>query len=86
MEIYHGITLRAALIATGAVAVVTLVSLISVTAAVLLASALAAGGAIARVLLPVDKAFHIRRRSIDVATAMAFSIALLVLGLTTPLG
>lgn len=86
MEIYRGITLKAALIATGGVAVVTLVSLISVTAAVLLAAGFAAAGAVARVLLPVDKAFHIRRRSIDVATAMLFAIALLILGLTAPLG
>ncbi|WP_062380475.1 hypothetical protein [Demequina pelophila] len=45
----------------------------------------AGAGAVARVVLPMERAFTIRRRAIDVAVLTVLAAILLFLGLTTPL-
>ncbi|WNM23964.1 DUF3017 domain-containing protein [Demequina capsici] len=54
--------------------------------AVLLMAAACVAGAVARVVLPVDRAFSVRRRAIDVGMMVAFAAGLTFLGLTAPLG
>ena len=44
-----------------------------------------AAGAVARLVLPAERAFAVRRRAVDVAMMVAFMAALTFLGLTTPL-
>ncbi|MDN4471603.1 hypothetical protein [Demequina zhanjiangensis] len=76
------------------IAVLTLIGMAIVVAssllvgsmvAVLLMAAACAGGAIARIVLPVESAFAVRRRAVDVAVMVTFAAALGFLGLTAPL-
>ncbi len=60
--------------------------LIGVGRAVLALAVFAAAGAVARIVTPVDRAFSVRRRAIDVSVLVVLAAALGFLGLTTPLG
>ncbi|SEJ18485.1 hypothetical protein [Demequina mangrovi] len=58
---------------------------IGVDRAVLLLAVFAAAGAVARIVTPVERAFAVRRRAIDVGVLLVLAAALAYLGLTTPL-
>jgi len=77
-------------LAVGAVvvsfAIVAIAWLVDVQVAVFLFGALALGGAVARVVMPAQKAFAVRRRAVDVAMLGALGLALLFLAYATPLG
>ena len=71
----------------GVVGIVALgVATDNMRAAVVLMALFAAGGAVARVVLPVTRAFAVRRRAVDVSVLLVLAAALAFLGLTTPLG
>ncbi len=53
--------------------------------AVLIMAAACAGGALARILLPVESSFAVRRRAVDVTIMVSFAVGLGFLGLTAPL-
>ncbi|WP_062305089.1 hypothetical protein [Demequina subtropica] len=59
--------------------------LIGVGRAVLALAVFAAAGAVARIVTPVQGAFRVRRRAIDVGVLVVFALVLAFLGLTTPL-
>ncbi|WP_062518670.1 hypothetical protein [Demequina silvatica] len=76
-----------AVLVTVAVVAISLSGLIfGVDVAVLALAAFAAAGAVARIVMPVERAFQVRRRAIDVGVLVVLAAALLFLGLTTPLG
>ncbi len=78
---------RIAITAGIAVVLIALSGLvIGVKLAVLALAAFAAAGAVARVITPVERAFAVRRRAIDVGVLAVLAVGLLWLGLTTPLG
>ena len=78
---------RIAVLAAIAVVVIALSGLVvGVKVAVLALAVFAAAGAIARVITPVERAFAVRRRAIDVSVLGFLAIGLAWLGLTTPLG
>ncbi|WP_062384101.1 hypothetical protein [Demequina iriomotensis] len=76
-----------AVVVTVAVVAIALSGLvIGVDIAVLLLAAFAAAGAVARIVTPVERAFAVRRRAIDVGVLVVLAVSLAFLGLTTPLG
>lgn len=75
-----------AIIAVAVVAIALSGVLVGVDVAVLALAVFALAGAVARVITPVERAFAVRRRAIDVAVLLALSAGLFWLGLTTPLG
>ena len=76
----------ALLVPLGGVAIIGFGVLINARAAVLLFAAFAIAGAVARVAAPPSRAFVVRSRPVDVAVLGVLGAALLVLGMTTPLG
>ncbi|WP_062517666.1 hypothetical protein [Demequina gelatinilytica] len=73
------------LLALAVVAVALSGLLIGVGRAVLALAVFAAAGAVARIITPVERAFAVRRRAIDVGVLVVLAAALAFLGLTTPL-
>ncbi|WP_430868432.1 DUF3017 domain-containing protein [Demequina aurantiaca] len=77
-------------LAVGAVAacfvIVAVALLVNVQLALVLFGLLALGGAVARIVMPVEKAFAVRRRAVDVAMLAVLAAVLLFLAFTTPLG
>lgn len=77
-------------LAMGAVAaafvIVVIAWLVDVQLALVLFGLLTLGGAVARVMMPVERAFAIRRRAVDVTTLGVLGAVLLFLAFTTPLG
>lgn len=67
-------------------AIVAVAWIVDVQLALVLFALLALGGAVARVVMPSEKAFAIRRRAVDVATLVVLGGVLLFLAFTTPLG
>lgn len=79
--------LRVAVLApVGGVAIVALGVLVNARAAVLVLGAFAIAGAVARVVTPDNRAFVVRSRAVDVAVLGILGAALMLLGMTTPLG
>jgi len=70
----------------GGLAIIVFGVFVDAQIAVLLFSAFAMAGAIARVTAPASRSFAVRSRAVDVAVLGLLGIALLLLGLTTPLG
>ena len=70
----------------GGAVIVVFGVLVSAQAAVLLLGAFAIAGAVARVTAPMSRSFAVRSRAVDVAVLGFLGLALLLLGLTTPLG
>jgi hypothetical protein len=70
----------------GAAAIVLFGVLVSAQAGVLLLGAFAIAGAIARLSATGARAFAVRSRAVDSAVLGFLGLALLLLGLTTPLG
>lgn len=68
-----------------AVGAVLLSLVLGARVGVLVMAAACAAGAVARLALPAERAFAVRRRAVDVAMMIAFATALTFLGLTTPL-
>ena len=56
-----------------------------VRVAVLLLAGFALAGAAARIVMPVSRAFAVRRRAVDTVVLVVLGLVLLFLGLTTPL-
>ncbi|MFW2513052.1 hypothetical protein ACNI3K_04680 [Demequina sp. SO4-13] len=83
-ELASSRTARVALVA--AVVVVGVGALIDVQAGVLMLAVLALVGAVTRLTLRAGRSFSVRRRYVDVMVLVAFAMALVFLGLTTPLG
>jgi hypothetical protein len=67
-------------------AIVAVAWLVNVQLALVLFALLALGAAVARIVMPANKAFAIRRRAIDVFILSVLGVALLFLAFTTPLG
>ena len=67
-------------------AIVAVAWLVNVQLALVLFAVLALGGAVARIVMPAQKAFAIRRRAVDVAMLAVLGAALLFLAFSTPLG
>jgi len=79
--------LRVALWApAGGLAIVVFGVLVDARAAVLLLGAFAIAGAVARLVTPDNRAFIVRSRGVDMCVLGLLGLALVVLGLTTPLG
>jgi len=77
-------------VAIGAVVVpVVMVALawaVDVKFALVLLGVLAIGGAVARVAMPAERAFAIRRRAVDVTTLTVLGVVLLFLAFSARLG
>lgn len=69
-----------------AFAIVAVAWLANIQLALVLFAVLALGGAVARIVMPAEKAFAIRRRAVDVSMLAVLGAALLFLAFTTPLG
>lgn len=67
-------------------AMVALAWAVDVMFALVLLGVLAIGGAVARVVMPAERAFAIRRRAVDVTTLAVLGVVLLFLAFTTRLG
>ncbi len=79
-------SLTTALVAFVAVAACVLVGAFrDAQTGTLMLAGVAYGGAAVRMMLPVGRAFSVRRRAIDVMLMVGFGVALTVLGLAVPL-
>ncbi|MGC4175906.1 DUF3017 domain-containing protein [Demequina sp.] len=79
--------LRIAVLAPlGGLAIVLVGVLVNARAAVLLLGAFAIAGAVARFVTPEQQAFAVRSRIVDVVVLGVLGAALMLLGMTTPLG
>jgi hypothetical protein len=67
-------------------AIVAVAWLVTVQLALVLFALLALGAAVARIVIPANKAFAIRRRAVDVGMLTAIGAVLLFLAFATPLG
>ncbi len=70
----------------GGAGIVAFGVLVNAQAGVLLLGAFAIAGAVARIYAPGARAFAVRSRAVDSAVLGFLGVALLLLGLTTPLG
>ena len=76
----------ALLVPLGGLALIGFGVAVNARAAVLLLAGFAIAGAVARGVTPAARAFAVRSRAVDVAVLGVLGAALMLLGMTTPLG
>lgn len=76
----------AALVLVAAAVLVALAAIVSAQVAIVSLGVFGLAGAGARVFAPLSRSFVVRRRLVDVAVLGTLGLALIYLGLATPLG